>query len=172
MNQSSPGLKEAMRNVPSSVALVTSRDEQGQPHGMAASTVISVSVDPPSMLVAVNRTAGLYPVVQATKQLCINFLAQHQEHLLEAFSRSDMRAQRFTSPDWADVHSPNSRRLPWLPCARAVVFAEVDQAVPYGTHTLFIARVQEVALPKEDAAQRPPLVWLGGRSASLAPATV
>ncbi|OZI74247.1 flavin reductase family protein [Bordetella genomosp. 12] len=168
MNQRPPGLKEAMRNVPSTVALVTSRDEEGRPHGMAASAVISVSVEPPSMLLSVNRTAGLHPVVQASGKLCINFLAQQQEHLLLPFSRSELRAQRFMSHDWQDT-APEAARLPWLPHARAVVFGAVDQAVPYGTHTLFIVRVHEVILPEQDAAAHAPLVWLGGRSACLAP---
>lgn len=169
MHHLSSGLKEAMRKVPSAVALVTGRDESGQPHGMAASAVISVSMDPPSMLVAVNRTAGLYPVVEATRRLCINFLAQHHEHLLEPFSRSDMRGQRFVSPEWADVEPSAPGRLPWLPNACAVVCGEVDKAVPYGTHTLFIVRVLDVLRPQELPMECQPMVWLEGRSAPLAP---
>lgn len=167
MTTTSPGLKEAMRNVPSTVALITSRDQQGKPHGMAASAVISVSVDPPSVLVAVNQTAGIFPVVKSTGRICINFLGRHQEHLIESFSRSDMREHRFAFEDWSDAHHTCTDRLPWLPGARAVVFGEIDHEVPYGTHSLFIAKVSRVCLPPEEATERPPLVWIGGKSASL-----
>lgn len=76
MNMPIPGLKEAMRNVPSTVALITSRDAEGTPYGMAASAVISVTIDPPAVLVAVNRTAGIHPVLEMSGRLCINFLAK------------------------------------------------------------------------------------------------
>ncbi|CAB3849828.1 flavin reductase family protein [Achromobacter denitrificans] len=168
MNMPIPGLKEAMRNVPSTVALITSRDAEGTPHGMAASAVISITVDPPAVLVAVNRTAGIHPVLEMSGRLCINFLAKDQAHLLDAFSRSDLRAERFTQSDWRDVRGAGGKDLPWLPAARAVLFADVDQTMPYGTHTLFIARVREVVLPSSAATDAHPLVWLGGRSVPLA----
>mgnify|MGYP001057348000 CR=1 FL=1 len=168
MNMPIPGLKEAMRNVPSTVALITTRDAAGTPHGMAASAVISVTVDPPAVLVAVNRTAGIHPVLEMSGRLCINFLAKAQVHLLDAFSRSDLRAERFTQSDWHDVQNLGGRALPWLPAARAVLFTEIDQTIPYSTHTLFIARVREVVLPLPTATEDHPLVWLGGRSVPLA----
>lgn len=168
MNMPIPGLKEAMRNVPSTVALITSRDAEGTPHGMAASAVISVTVDPPAVLVAVNRAAGIHPVLEMSGRLCINFLAKDQAHLLDAFSRSDLRAERFIQPDWRDVRGVGGKDLPWLPAARAVLFTEIDQTMPYGTHTLFIARVREVVLPSPAATEDHPLVWLGGRSVPLA----
>ena len=167
MKTTSPGLKDAMRNVPSSVALITSRDQYGKPHGMAASAVISVSVDPPSVLVAVNQNAGIFPVVRQTKRICINFLGKHQEHLVEPFSRSDMRDHRFAFEDWTDANQPDADRLPWLPGARAVVFGEIDQEMPYGTHSIFIAKVSRVCLPSEAHRQFSLLIWIGGKSASL-----
>jgi flavin reductase (DIM6/NTAB) family NADH-FMN oxidoreductase RutF len=157
--------KAAMRSVASAVTLVTSRDRHGLPHGMAASAVISVSMDPPSFLVAVNRTAGIHPVLMASQRMCVNYLADEQRHLLEPFSRSDLRPQRFASADWRNVIDAIDGRLPWLPQARAAVFGDIDRAVEYGTHTLFIARVTDVALPNRD---QQPLIWVAGRCESLA----
>lgn len=159
--------KAAMRAVPMPVTLVTSRDKQGLPHGMAATAVTSVSMDPPSFLVAVNRTAGIHPVLMASQRLCVNYLADEQRHLLEPFSRSDLRPQRFSSAEWRNVIDSADGRLPWLPEARAAVFGDVDRAVEYGTHTLFIARVTDVALPHGGTGEQQPLVWLAGRCASL-----
>ena len=82
----------AMRKVASSVTIVTTRDAAGMPHGMAASGVIPVSMDPPSMLVAINRSASLHPVLQASRRFCVNVLADHQHHLLAPFSQSGLRA--------------------------------------------------------------------------------
>ncbi len=167
----STDLKEAMRRLASSVAIVTGRDADGQPHGMAASAVIPVSMDPPSMLVAVNRDAGIHPVLQRTGRYCINLLADDQHALLKPFSQTALREQRFRSDDWRDARSPAGGPLPWLDGAPAAITCEVDRTVDYGTHTLFIGRVVHVRCAPSEAATGTgapqPLVWLAGQRARL-----
>jgi flavin reductase (DIM6/NTAB) family NADH-FMN oxidoreductase RutF len=170
----SADLKEAMRRLASSVAIVTSRDPDGQPHGMAASAVIPVSMDPPSMLVAVNRDAGLHPVLQRSRRYCINLLADDQHPLLKPFSQTALREQRFRSDDWRDAWTSGDGPLPWLDGAPAAIECEVDQTLDYGTHTLFVGRVVRVrCAPTETAtgtSAPQPLVWLAGQRARLAAA--
>lgn len=152
--------RDAMRRVASSVTLVTTRDAQGTPHGMAASAVIPVSMDPPSLLVAVNRSAGLHPALSAEGRFCVNLLAGEHHPLLGAFSQSSRRAERFASRDW-DV---DADALPCLSTAPAAVSCEVDQRVDYGSHTLFIGRVTGVRLAGRHAE---PLVWFDGAGTGL-----
>ncbi len=134
---------------------------------MAASEVISVSMEPPSVLVAVNQNAGLHPVLMATDKLCINFLARSQLNLLDPFSRTEMRDQRFASDEWRNRQPNEENRPPWLMNARAVVVGSIDRIVPYGSHTLFIALVDEVLLSNSCLSQHPPLIWLDGKSVAL-----
>lgn len=164
------GFRDAMRRLASSVMIVTSRDLQGQPHGMVASSVIPVSMDPPSMLVAVNRDAGLHPVLLQSRRFSVNLLADHQHHLLAPFSQSAMRAQRFKSDDWCGAWSDDPELLPWLPGAAAVIDCAVDLTTPYGTHTLFVGRVLGVQCAANAASAAAPLVWLAGQRAALAAA--
>lgn len=159
--------REAMRRLAASVMIVTTRDTEGHPHGMVASSVIPVSMDPPSMLVAVNRTAGLHPALSASGRFCVNLLADHQHHLLTPFSQSGLRVQRFRSDDWSDAWPPASDRLPWLPQAPAAIECEVDLVTDYGTHTLFIGRVMSVHCPVATPDGLAPLVWLAGERAAL-----
>lgn len=168
LNPMPTGFREAMRRVASSVMIVTSRDMAGLPHGMAASSVIPVSMDPPSMLVAVHRDAGLHSVLLQSQRMCINLLADHQHHLLAPFSQTALRAQRFASDDWCNAHSTDTEQLPWLPDAPAVIECAVDLATDYGTHTLFVGRVLNVHCNTTAASAAPPLVWLAGQRASLA----
>jgi flavin reductase (DIM6/NTAB) family NADH-FMN oxidoreductase RutF len=163
------GLKEAMRCLASSVAIVTSRDADGQPHGMAASAVIPVSMNPPSMLVAINRGTGLHPVLRASGRYCISLLADEQHLELTPFSQSAQRDQRFRSDDWRDAWAPEHDALPWLEGASAVIECAVDTSVDYGTHTVFIGRVVKVRCPSHAATAVTPLVWLGGQRASITP---
>ena len=162
------GFREAMRRLAASVMIVTSRDMEGQPHGMVASAVIPVSMDPPSMLVAVNRDASLHPVLLRSRRFCVNVLADHQHRLLEPFSQTALRSQRFRSEDWRNAWSSDPEQLPWLPEAPAVIECAVDLATEYGTHTLFIGRVLLVHCSTITTSAIAPLVWLAGQRAALA----
>lgn len=157
----SDDLRQAMRRLASSVTLVTTLDPDGRPHGMAASAVIPVSMDPPSMLVAANRGSGLHPVVRASGKFCINVLGEAHQDLLPAFSQSSRRHERFASTEWRE----GIGSLRYLAHAPAAVFCELDQQVDYGTHTLFIGRVIGVRLFDETVD---PLIWYNGASATLA----
>lgn len=161
------GFREAMRRLAASVMIVTSRDRDGLPHGMVASSVIPVSMDPPSMLVAVNRDAGLHPVLMRTRRFCVNLLADQQHHLLAPFSQSALRSQRFRSDDWCSAWTDDSAQMPWLPDAPAAIECVVDLATDYGTHTLFVGRVLNVHCATATTGATAPLVWLAGRRAAL-----
>lgn len=165
------GFREAMRRLAASVTIITSRDVDGTPHGMVASSVISVSMEPPSMLIAVNRSAGLYPVLQRSGRFCINLLSHDQNELLKPFSTSALREQRFQSDHWRDAWPSESGRLPWLFDASASVECAVDLVTDYGTHSLFIGRVERVhciSASSSGPSVARPLVWLAGQQASLA----
>ncbi|MDO8768163.1 MAG: flavin reductase family protein [Burkholderiaceae bacterium] len=162
--------REAMRRLAASVMIITSRDADGAPHGMVASSVISVSMEPPSMLIAVNRNAGIHTVLLHTKRFCINLLSDTQSDLLKPFSTTALRDQRFQSDRWSDTWKTDSGRLPWLPDASASVECEVDIVTDYGTHSMFIGRVQKVHCTTASMAGHSitrPLVWLAGQQASL-----
>lgn len=162
--------REAMRRLAASVMIITGRDVDGAPHGMVASSVISVSMEPASMLIAVNKSAGLHPVLLRTRRYCINLLSDEQSDLLKPFSTTALRDQRFKSECWSDANTTDSGRLPWLPEASASVECAVDLVTEYGTHSLFIGRVQQVHCAPASLASQSfarPLVWLAGQQASL-----
>jgi flavin reductase (DIM6/NTAB) family NADH-FMN oxidoreductase RutF len=152
--------RDAMRRVASSVTLITTRDADGSPHGMAASAVIPVSMDPPAILVAVNRSSGLHPTLSTHGRFCVNLLAGSHHPLLGAFAQSSRRAERFVTGDWED----STDALPFLASAPAAVCCEVDQRIDYATHTLFIGRVTDVRLADDHLD---PLVWFNGSGAAV-----
>jgi flavin reductase (DIM6/NTAB) family NADH-FMN oxidoreductase RutF len=147
--------RNAMRRIASSVTLVTSLDNDGNPHGMAASAVIPVSMEPPSMLVAANRSSGLHPVLQLSRQFCINLLGENHQDLLLPFSQTSRRSERFASGEWREGNGS----LRYLASAPAAVFCHLEQQVDYGTHTLFIGRVTAVRLSDMEID---PLLWYNG----------
>lgn len=150
--------RDAMRCMASTVSLVTAHDERGR-HGMAASAVISVSVDPPSLLVAVNQGASIHSVIRATRRFCVSVLACEQVNLVRAFSSSALRSERFADDAWAA--DPDG--LPYLPAAQCALACAVDAELDYGTHTLFVGQVRRVL----SGPKRSPLIWFDGSHASL-----
>jgi flavin reductase (DIM6/NTAB) family NADH-FMN oxidoreductase RutF len=162
MEHTASAFRAAMRRIASSVALVTARDSAGAVHGMAATAVISVSMDPPSMLVAVNRSAGIHDGIGESGCFCINILGNTQQDLIPPFSTTALRDQRFASREWRE--GPDG--VPYLPTAVCALFCTLDQSTIYGTHTVYIGRVTRVELDQDGS----PLVWLGGAPRSLEPA--
>ncbi len=157
------GLKAAMRRMPGAVALITTHDPRaGGPAGLAASAVIPVSMDPPSMLVAINRAASAHAAIERAGRYCINLLDTTQTALVGLFSNSELRAQRFASDEWALDDD-----MPWLPSACASIFCTVRHTTVFGTHELFIGEVYRVRGSGDgDAA---PLGWIEGGFARLGP---
>ncbi len=156
--------RASMRLVASSVSLVTARDEAGDWHGMAVTSAGSLSMDPPSMMVAVNRTASIYPVILQTGRFTLNLMDESQAALLEPFARSDMRDQRFAADDWAAAGLGG----PVLKGALCSHVCSVAETHDFGTHTVFFGTVDEVILPDEISQAPAPVLWLNGKRASVA----
>jgi flavin reductase (DIM6/NTAB) family NADH-FMN oxidoreductase RutF len=116
-----------MRGIASTVFVITTVDDTG-PHGMAASAVISVSMDPPAMLIAVNRNASINPVLTRSGRFCVNVLADGHGHVVVPFSNSARRHERFLGEDWAT----GEEGLPVLRSAQGAVFctAWVERSTP------------------------------------------
>ena len=134
--------KSAMRRLAATVCIVSTADEDGW-HGMTATSVTSVSMDPPSVLVCVNTTATLYKVLHAGGRFCINLLRASQQSYAGTFSSSKIRgADRFAEHAWKARDETDG--LPYLVEAQSNLFCDIDQTVSYGTHTIFIGRVNSV----------------------------
>ena len=156
--------RTSMRIAPAGVSLITARDADGGFHGMAVTSATSLSMSPPSMLVAVNRSASVHPIISSSHRFCLNLMGEFHGDILERFSRSDMRTTRFISEHWRE--GPGG--LPVLRGALSSHVCSVEAAHDYGTHTIFIGRVDEVFLPEISVGNLSPLIWLNGSCASLA----
>ncbi len=154
-------LKAALRGMPGPVALLTTRDTvTGHPAGLAASAVIPVSMAPPSMLVCVNRSASAHAVIEVSGRFCINLVGTSQTALVQAFSRSELRDQRFAAGQWEERHG-----LPFLPAAPASLFCLVRTTLLFGTHEVFVGEVFDMTA---NAAEKP-IGWLEGAFAHFTP---
>ena len=150
--------KSAMRCLAATVCVVSITDTDGW-NGMTATAVTSVSMDPPSMLVCVNNAASLHRPLTAGGRFCVNILKSSQVPLAAAFSTSKLKgADRFANGAW----EADTSGLPFLTDAQANLFCTIDTAIPYGTHTIFVGKVDAVRVSERVA----PLLYQDGQYAA------
>lgn len=153
--------RTAMRHVPAPLYLVGARDDDGIFHGMAATAVTSLSMEPPSVILAVNRQASAHPVIVATGLFSLINLCVAQRDIIPLFASSAARSRRFAAGLWQMGYGG----LPGLKEANFTLFCAVQAAQEFGTHTVFFGAVRDVMLPADSDPD--PLVWMNGDAARV-----
>lgn len=143
----------AMRRLAGTVTIVTVKSGAEQ-HGTTATAVTSVSMDPPSMLVCINRDSRLHGYLVKEDRFCVNMLHADNLEASRLFASPISSEQRFAAGDWR----LDDDGAPWLGNAQANVFCVKDRAIEYGSHTIFIGRVEQVTL-RDDIS---PLIYKDG----------
>ena len=153
------GFRHAMRRLATTIALITAGEGEGWT-GMAATAVMSVCAEPPTLLTAVNRTASIHPVMAAGSHFCVNLLADRHKDLVAIFSGQKKGLARFETGGWID--GPHG--IPILPDALASLMCRTIARIDVSTHTLFVGEVEHVFNHDEIS----PLVWVDGGFAAAA----
>lgn len=138
------------------VTVLTTRTPGGDPIGMTASSVASVSLDPPLVLVSVDRRHEMHAALQAASYFVLNILAADQEALSRRFAAD--AANRFSGVGF----HPNKQGIAVLDGVLAHVECEKQTAVPAGDHTVFIGLVAG-----GNVTDRRPLLYYRGGYAGL-----
>jgi flavin reductase (DIM6/NTAB) family NADH-FMN oxidoreductase RutF len=132
----------AMSRVPLSVAVVVA----GGPEDRLALTVgtfISVSADPPMVLVSVKESSPLCKAVSTNRRYVINVLSAEQVEHSERFSGRPRTGRPYdlTAARWVGAPSEPPR---YLEGVVAAFDCELVDARPIASHVLLIGRVDEV----------------------------
>lgn len=154
--------RAAMRGLASGVSLVSTRDAAGVPHGMAATAVMSVSAEPPRLLVCVNKSASMHAPLAETGRFAVSFLTVEQAGLVRLFSSAEHRHLRFEGPHWMELDTG----APVLDGALAAIDCRVIQQIDAVTHSMFIG---DVVATRTAAAPTIALVHVHGGLGGFAP---
>ncbi len=136
----------------SGVTVVTARDAEGRDHGMTVSAFASLSLEPPLVLMCVERRAELHPVLHEATRCAINILSEDQESLSRRF------AERMTDRFDGIGYSRGVTGAALLEEALAHIEAEIVDRHPGGDHTIYIAKV----IAASATSARPLLYYRGG----------
>lgn len=152
------GFKEAMAGLAGGVCVVTTVDPDGVPCGFAATSVTSVSLRPPMLLVCQATTSSSYPVFVTCEYFAVNVLAVEQRDLAALFATPD--ADRFDGTGFR----PGEYNVPLHPMALATVQCRRRETVDAGDHSLLMG---EVCAARGRHGE--PLVYQGRRYQRLLP---
>ncbi len=127
----------AMRRYIYSVSIMSNKDNADNPNAITVSSVTSISMDPPSLLICINKSSRIHNSIELESKFCINLLNNKQEDLSNICSDEDMYDQRFKNENW------NLDGIPFLKNAQANIFCKVDKLTSYHTHTIVIGLVED-----------------------------
>ncbi len=117
------------------VTVVTTRDPAGRPIGMTASSVASVSLHPPLVLVSIDQANDMHPALRAASRFVLNVLADDQEALSRRFAAE--HSDRFDGVPYRD----SGHALPIIEGTVASIECEKQAEAPGGDHTVFFGLV-------------------------------
>jgi steroid delta-isomerase-like uncharacterized protein len=145
-------LKGFNRQFVTGVTVVTTIDEQGQPRGLAANAYSSVSLEPPLVLICVQKTAGTYASLFRATHLGINIMSNRQREVVGTFASKVL--DKFAGLPW---HA-GPGGSPLIDGSSASIEAEIKERFQAKTHTVFIAKVTHAEVAETD-----PMIYKAGR---------
>lgn len=152
-------LRVGLRALAKAVTVISCRHGNRR-YAMTATAVNELSMDPPSMLICVNKAAGLFTPLTEGANFCINILQASQAEISALCSGKVRGEARFSVGSWGD----SSLGPPYLQEAQASFVCRNVSKLEFGTHGIFVGQVEQVYMRE----QKDPLVYMDGRYGAFA----
>ena len=141
------GLKQAMRVYPQGVAVATADSPDG-PKGITVSSFISVSLDPPLVLISIAKGSALHPLFSGAKTYAVSFLADDQKSVSDRFAGRTREKERFDGIGFTKGVTGS----PIIAGARAAIECRAWKVYDGGDHSILVG---EVVAAKAFNSKRP-----------------
>ena len=132
--------RAALSRFPSGVTVVTTKDTDGTYYGITVSAFCSLSLEPPLVLICIEKSAGSHDPLVRSKAFVVNVLRSTQTAVSERFAS--------LMPDKFDGvrHLPGASGIPVLEDSVAVLECSLNRLCDGGDHTIFIGLVEHVSI--------------------------
>ena len=133
--------RDAMARLGAAVNVITTTGPEG-PRGFTASAVCSVTDDPPTLLLCVNRSSDTHDPLTENGVLCVNTLAPSHAALagVVAGTTGKLGADRFEHGEWTTLATGS----PVLVDAVVSFDCRITDKTDVGTHTVFFCEVEAI----------------------------
>ena len=143
--------RDAMSKLGAAVNIITTDGAAGRA-GFTASAVCSVTDEPPTLLVCLNRNASVYGAVTTNRVLCVNVLQARHRALSGLFGGKTPMSERFDAARWRTAVTGS----PLLDDASVSFDCRIVSGTAVGTHDVLICEVLAI----DASAQTSGLVYL------------
>jgi flavin reductase (DIM6/NTAB) family NADH-FMN oxidoreductase RutF len=150
-------LRKVMGFFATGVTVITTRDQSGKPYGLTANAVTSVSLQPPLLLICVDRKAETFPHFFDSKIFVLNILAENQEELSRRFATTG--GEKFAGLP----HRLGRLGTPILADTLGHIECRIIETLEGGDHVIHIGEVEEA-----ESREGRPLIFFRGRYGQLA----
>ena len=151
-------LRNAMGLFATGVTIITTKYASGKPFGLTANAFSSLSLDPPMLLICVDKGVDCYACFDESKVFAVNFLSLAQEELSTRFATKGIEKFEGLS------YSVGELGVALLDGALAHFECTVAHAHEGGDHTIYLGEVQRLVTMEGD-----PLLFYQGKYRTLAP---
>ena len=162
--------RAAMTRLAAGVVLVTAHEPalapdgpRGEDVGMTATAFMSVSLDPPLVLVSLREGSRMDDLLDEQPLWGVSVLSESQRHIAGRFAMKGRISDRLLFEDIPYVRGEASGAL-LVGGALATLECRTEQRIPAGDHTLVIGRVLTAHVPSADGG---PLAYFKGRYRQL-----
>jgi len=145
-------LRRIMGSFATGVTVITTRDQSGRPYGLTANAVTSLSLEPPLLLICVDRKAETFPHFFDSKIFVLNILREDQEDVSRRFAKTG--GEKFAGVGYRIGHLDT----PVLDGTLGHVECRIIETLEGGDHVIHIGEVQHA-----EAGEGRPLLFFRGK---------
>jgi flavin reductase (DIM6/NTAB) family NADH-FMN oxidoreductase RutF len=131
-------LRRVMGHFATGVTVITTTDESGNPNGLTANAFMSLSLNPPLVLISVDKGATCYSCFALQNGFTVNFLSEDQEEISRRFATKG--ADKFADLKW---HA-GSNGAAIIDGALGFVECKITEAHDGGDHTIVVGEIVNV----------------------------
>jgi flavin reductase (DIM6/NTAB) family NADH-FMN oxidoreductase RutF len=144
-------LRNVMGNFATGVTIITTKDATGKPFGLTANAFSSLSLDPPLLLICVDKKVDCYACFEQSKVFGVNFLSEGQDQLSTRFATKGIEKFEGVSYKLGELG------VALLDGAMAHIECKLASAYEGGDHTIYVGEVQSATV----LSDRPLLFFRG-----------
>ena len=149
--------RNVMGRFATGVTILTTRGADGTPYGLTANAISSISLEPPLVMISIDKRAESFPHFLASKVFVVNVLASTQEALSNAFAKSG--GDKFSGL----AFDTNAEGVPVLRDTLATIECHVVASHEAGDHVIHLGEVDRTRM-----ADVAPLLYFQGKYGQLA----
>ena len=142
---------QILRTLKQNVYIMTSGVE-GDRCAVTGSSVTSLSLEPPLIIVCINKNASMHENLEKYKKICLNLLKSSQIDLANLCSGEDDGEKRFSKGEWSQIEPV------YLTNAQSNIFCTIDKIFPFQSHSLVVGKIYDL----KHSGEKDPLIYQDG----------